>query len=283
MAYDPQDDGFHEIQLSGKQLVFLFMATTVVSIVIFLCGVLVGRGVPRNTEAAGMGEEAELQAGGPDSSSAEGQSGAIADTSIPSPAETQPTSEQGLSYPDRLADPQPPAEQLAPRAEAKAALPEEAAPEKPAPEEPTPEKPAPEKPAPAERAASKPADRPPSADAEEKAATKAPEDAPSPSTPATLAESAAEKSKKPAPTTSSAESGSGNWTVQVAALSKRDEAEAVAKRLQSKGYLAFLVGPSGGGAKMYRVRVGNYKDRADAERVMRRLAQEERLKPWITR
>ena len=39
------DDGFHEIQLSGKQLVFLCMATTVVSIVIFLCGVLVGRGV----------------------------------------------------------------------------------------------------------------------------------------------------------------------------------------------------------------------------------------------
>src|SRR5688572_32069084 len=39
------EDGFHEIQLSGKQLVFLRMATTVVSIVIFLCGVLVGRGV----------------------------------------------------------------------------------------------------------------------------------------------------------------------------------------------------------------------------------------------
>jgi cell division septation protein DedD len=38
------EDGFHEIQLSGKQLVFLFMATTIVSIVIFLCGVLVGRG-----------------------------------------------------------------------------------------------------------------------------------------------------------------------------------------------------------------------------------------------
>ena len=39
-----QDDGFHEIQLNGKQLVFLFMAATVVSVVIFLCGVLVGRG-----------------------------------------------------------------------------------------------------------------------------------------------------------------------------------------------------------------------------------------------
>ena len=47
------DDGFSEIQLSGKQLVFLFMATTVIAVVIFLCGVLVGRGVP---QAAALSE-----------------------------------------------------------------------------------------------------------------------------------------------------------------------------------------------------------------------------------
>src|ERR671937_3234725 len=39
------EEGFHEIQLNGKQLVFLFITVTVVSVVIFLCGVLVGRGV----------------------------------------------------------------------------------------------------------------------------------------------------------------------------------------------------------------------------------------------
>ena len=43
------DEGFREIQLNGKQLVFLFMAATVVSVVIFLCGVLVGRGVRGST------------------------------------------------------------------------------------------------------------------------------------------------------------------------------------------------------------------------------------------
>ena len=42
---DLADEGFHEIQLSGKQLVFLFMATTVLAVLIFLCGVQVGRGV----------------------------------------------------------------------------------------------------------------------------------------------------------------------------------------------------------------------------------------------
>src|SRR5207247_3830647 len=46
------DEPFHEIHLNGKQLVFLFMAATVVSVVIFLCGVLVGRGVRAERAAA---------------------------------------------------------------------------------------------------------------------------------------------------------------------------------------------------------------------------------------
>jgi hypothetical protein len=38
------DDGIHEISLNGKILVFIFMATTVLLVVTFLLGVLVGRG-----------------------------------------------------------------------------------------------------------------------------------------------------------------------------------------------------------------------------------------------
>src|SRR5947209_20277897 len=53
-----QDEGFHEIQLNGKQLVFLFMAATVVSVVIFLCGVLVGRGV--RAERGGVADSATI-------------------------------------------------------------------------------------------------------------------------------------------------------------------------------------------------------------------------------
>jgi cell division protein FtsN len=37
------DDRLNEIQPQGKQLVFLFMAATVVAVVIFLCGVMVGQ------------------------------------------------------------------------------------------------------------------------------------------------------------------------------------------------------------------------------------------------
>ena len=56
MASQTQDDGFHEIQLNGKQLVFVFMAATLVSVVIFLCGVLVGRGVQRERGSLGSME-----------------------------------------------------------------------------------------------------------------------------------------------------------------------------------------------------------------------------------
>ena len=60
MAAYTENDGFHEIQLNGKQLVFLFMAATVVSVVIFLCGVLVGRGV--RAERGDLAQSAENSA-----------------------------------------------------------------------------------------------------------------------------------------------------------------------------------------------------------------------------
>lgn len=56
------DEGFREIQLNGKQLVFLVMAATVVLVVCFLFGVLVGRGVPY----AGAGAEMASTDVGPD-------------------------------------------------------------------------------------------------------------------------------------------------------------------------------------------------------------------------
>jgi cell division septation protein DedD len=45
------DTGFREIQLSGKQVVFLFMAGAVAAVAVFLLGVSVGRQVPPNPTA----------------------------------------------------------------------------------------------------------------------------------------------------------------------------------------------------------------------------------------
>jgi rare lipoprotein A len=60
------DSGFRDIQLSGKHVVFLFMAGAVAAIAIFLLGVSVGRGVARpggGPEASGL--PADLIAGSP--------------------------------------------------------------------------------------------------------------------------------------------------------------------------------------------------------------------------
>jgi cell division septation protein DedD len=104
-----QDEGFHEIQLNGKQLVFLFMAGTVVAVVIFLCGVMVGRGVPSRAIIAGAGEEAPVD---PTASIPPPASTAVASSG------TQPlTAGETLTYPSLLEDPNPPAETLAPAAE----------------------------------------------------------------------------------------------------------------------------------------------------------------------
>lgn len=43
LTHHDADDGFHEIQLSGKQVVFAFMLTTAAAVFIFLLGVQVGR------------------------------------------------------------------------------------------------------------------------------------------------------------------------------------------------------------------------------------------------
>jgi cell division septation protein DedD len=96
------DEALHEIHLNGKQLVFLFMAATVVSVVIFLCGVMVGRGV--------RAQRGELAA------SAETVTDPTADTSpVPPPGTSEspsPSSQENLTYPDRLGAQSAPPETL---------------------------------------------------------------------------------------------------------------------------------------------------------------------------
>ncbi len=72
--------------------------------------------------------------------------------------------------------------------------------------------------------------------------------------------------------------------MQVAALRDRDAALAIVKRLKDKQYPVFLLDPDPGApAPAYRVRVGPFRDRADAERVAKRLEREEQFKPFLTR
>jgi hypothetical protein len=59
------DDGFHEIQLNSKQLIFLCMTAALVLVVAFLSGVLVGRGVRTEKDPALGPESVAAAAQGP--------------------------------------------------------------------------------------------------------------------------------------------------------------------------------------------------------------------------
>lgn len=247
LTHDAPDDGFHEIQLSGKQLVFLFMATTVVSVVIFLCGVLVGRGVRGEVVAANT---AKVSTAGPSpSDTTPSAPPAVAESNAAAPSDGK------LSYPDRLEGEKPAPENLKSKP-ASAPAPVES-PVAVAP--PTPQQPA--------VTATKP---------ESAATATARKEEGTFSRPAPNA--------APEGDTTSAAPAPGVWAVQVVALTDRSAAQAVVDRLKGKGYTAFLVSPQPGSAvKNYKVQVGRFEDRAKAQVAADRLKQEEQFVPWILR
>jgi hypothetical protein len=238
------DEGVHEIQLNGKQLVFMFMAVTVVAVVIFLCGVMVGRGVraPRPAEAAENAAEAPTDPTQLIQSSPLTPPPATDTASATGPTAPTAPSQEKLTYSERLTAPSAPSETLhaAPIVEPLSAVVR------------TPPEPVAPKPLPAPAKTGK--------------EPKQPKEKPS------LVEN----------DTPSGPSGSG-FVVQVAAVRARSEADTIAKRLQSKGFPSYVTTPGPGAAGVFRVRVGKYTDKREAESIARRLEKEEQFKPWITR
>lgn len=241
MAEFTDDDGVREIQLNGKQLVFLFMAATVVSVVIFLCGVLVGRGVrsdrASSTEMASSGAAVDPAPPAPTPQASAPQAG-----SDPRRAEPPTPPAESVSYPNRLGESEEPAEVL--KAPEKTGRGKAEAPEKMLP--PPAEKPAAVVPPPAK-----------------------------PPAPVTPVAAATPDGEPPGP----------GYVVQVAALNVRSEADAIAKRLTSKGYGAYVLPSPSGTTQVFRVRIGKFGSRRDAETMATRLQKDEqfKFKPWVTR
>jgi cell division septation protein DedD len=251
LAPATQDDGFHEIQLNGKQLVFLFMAATVVSVVIFLCGVLVGRGVRAERAAsADLAPSSDVNA---DIRPSQPPVPAAAATADPAAAAPSPPAED-LSYFKRLEEPKQPREALKPPAKKAAPAPESVS------------------------SAATPA-------AKSKANVPGPSATPSiaapPSSAATSSSAAPAAAASPSASNAAAPAPGQGYAVQIAALNVRSEADAIAKHLTSKGYSAYV--SANGSPAIYRVRVGTFKTRREAESVAAKLQKEEQLKPWVTR
>lgn len=201
LTHDTAEDGFHEIQLSGKQLVFLFGTATAVLVVTFLCGVLVGRN-------ARTGRDAEALQGATAVTTAPAT--ASAETGPAAAEPPAPPAEDALTYHDRLRG-KPPAEQLKPKTEEPPAA-------VPAPPESKPDR--------------------------------APLDVPT-------------------------AGRRGTWFVQVQALQNRAAAADVVRNLIKKGYPAYLELPAQGATAIYRVRIGRFNDRREAEQVARRLKEQQ--------
>jgi cell division protein FtsN len=230
ITHDEVDDGFHEIHLSGKQLFALFMATVVVSVVIFLIGVFVGRNVRTQQLAAAERLNDTAAALTP----APARQPAPAPATAESPLEaaeppTPPAETDELSYKRRLEGPSSSESLKTPSSALQSA-----------------------------RTA-------PAAAPQTRAASPAPAAAPQAATAGIIG--------TPQP---------GTWVIQIHVLRDRTAANGIVRRLAGKGYPAFLVaaGPPTGS---YKVQVGRYKDRDEAQKVIERLKKEEQFNPWITR
>jgi cell division septation protein DedD len=280
VAHQIQDDGFHEIQLNGKQLVFLFMAATVVSVVIFLCGVLVGRGVRTErtvAQAAALNEAPDILPSEPAASPSAIQAGADPRTAAPpAPVDEKSTTVGEDIRPDsaKVAGAREPAEKpatapapaaIAPKSEKTSSKPAEKS----------------EKSAKAEKVSDKPA--------AEKSTDKAPEktvekSAPKPEQIAAASSAAKETAPAASPTSgSAAATPSDGYAVQVAAVNARNDADVIAKRFSSKGYSAYVEVPPNGTGTVFRVRIGTFKTKREAETIAAKLQKEEQIKPWVTR
>lgn len=86
------------------------------------------------------------------------------------------------------------------------------------------------------------------------------------------------------PTADGAIPASDGYTMQVTTLRERTAAERIAEGLVARGYPAYVVpSPPGAPVSVFRVRVGPYADREEAEQVARRLEVEESFRPWLIR
>ena len=197
------DEGLREIRLDGKQLVFLFMAATVVAVVIFLSGVLVGRGVPAGTGLS-PDENGESLLDPTDVPPRPSNSGMATGATAPV------ASGEELSYTELLGGADTSGDTLKPASEGTA-----------------PPIVADREVRPVGRAAAPSVPKPAPTSVANAVS------APARLTPRTAAQA-------PATSVTFAEPNGNGYVVQVAAVQKRDEANRIARRLTDKGYPAFV-------------------------------------------
>jgi cell division protein FtsN len=259
------DDGLREFQLRGKHLVSLFMASAVLLVATFLCGVLVGRGVRAQKEPTMTSASAASGAAAEDPTAPLVPLQPTARTASPAPATAPgappPQTEEDLSYYGRLEGKSAPPESAKPIANTTTAA---APPQKGAAA--LPQSPA----VPPQNTVATPAQKPGVAPVQKPGVAPAQKPAVAPAA-------------TPTATAGSADPAGPGYVVKIVAYRDKGQSDALVARLAGKGYAAYVVTVAGKGAPLYSVRVGKFKTREDADAAKRRLEKEEQFKPLITR
>jgi DedD protein len=255
-------DASSDVTPNAKQLVFLFMAATVVAVVVFLCGVLVGRGVPLRSS----GVKGPLGVSSP--RFADRQT-AVESTS----RATFATAAEGaeLSYPERLESDAPMDESFQPPDGGLGDTP------------PQPTEPPSTIVEPVNDDDGTIVTTPRSAGPGPGASPGVNDLAPARPTAVAAEVLASELAALVSPPVQAPREADG-FKIQVGAYRAEGAARQVAETLTGQGFPAYVRDPAADApVAVYRVRVGPYADQAEAERVRQRLEQEHQFRPWVTR
>jgi cell division protein FtsN len=260
---DYEEKSYYEIQLDNKQLILVFLAGVTVCVLVFILGVMVGKGR----------KEAELAS--------------IAKT------------EQKIVRPEPDLTPPQEIQEMKPEAKKKEAKKENL---KQAKSEPTEEDPAyytldTDKERPLEKEPTKEkkdettvATKDTDKKSNDKKAETAKAEKPKTETPKIETPKVEVAKTEPAPKAESTEEDivpeptlkdGGKYTVQVMATSSKSKAEQQLSTLQANGYTAFMKEERAGDTSVFKVRVGRFSDKDSAKKIATKLKQELRLESWV--
>lgn len=266
---DYEEKSYYEIQLDNKQLILVFLAGVTVCVLVFILGVMVGKG-RKEAEFAAIGKT---------------------DQKVVRP-------EPDLTPPQEIQEMKPPAKKQENKKEITKAASTSTQEEDPAyydldqdkekPLEKEPTKAAKEETAVAAKDAEKKAvDNKKSETAK---AEKPKTETPKAETPKTETPKAEIAKAEPEPKTETAEETTvpeptlkegGRYTVQVMATSSKTKAEEQLSTLQANGYTAFMKEEKAGDSSVFKVRVGRFSDKDAAKKIATRLKQELKLESWV--
>jgi len=71
------------------------------------------------------------------------------------------------------------------------------------------------------------------------------------------------------------------YYVQIIATSKKEVANKEKRKLERKGYNVFLITDTKGKSTIYKVRIGTFNTKAQANKIAAKISKEYKIKPWV--